>query len=92
MCIRDRRSNPLLFEQIQSLLIAQAFNRILCFCLQLSTLCLDLRLDFFLALDQRDVYKRQTEVFKASDLEMELRSLFHLNHSVVLPYSVFADQ
>ena len=28
-------------------------------------------------------------MFKASDLEMELRSLFHLNHSVVLPYSVF---
>ena len=29
-------------------------------------------------------------MFKASDLEMELRSLFHLNHSVVLPYSVFS--
>ena len=28
-------------------------------------------------------------VFKASDLKMELRSLFHLNHFVVLPYSVF---
>ena len=29
-------------------------------------------------------------MFKASDLEMELRSLFHLNHSVVLPNSVFS--
>ena len=29
-------------------------------------------------------------MFKASDLEMELRSLFHLNHSVVLLYSVFS--
>ena len=28
-------------------------------------------------------------MFKASDLKMELRSLFHLNHFVVLPYSVF---